>query len=297
VQEIFAEGATMIVDLVHVSTRDGIRLDGTWRKPHPERVSELGVEVVILHHGVGGNFYGPGMFDQYSDALLERGCAVLRVNNRGHDPISRAVVGAGAKRLGAAYEDMEDCRHDWEAWMDFAQEAGYHRIGLWGHSLGATKSIYYMATQGDPRVTCVVAGSPPRFSYAAYAALEGGKAFKQTAAQAQQYIDQGQPGVLIDTVYPIPLLVTAEVFMQKYGPAEQYDILKHIPQMPCPLLIMVGTAEAQTMMAFQGLPPLLEALAGAMDNVTFAAIPGADHAYTHQRDYVWGVVSRWLEKV
>ena len=23
----------MIVDLVHVQTRDGIRLDGTWRKP------------------------------------------------------------------------------------------------------------------------------------------------------------------------------------------------------------------------------------------------------------------------
>jgi hypothetical protein len=51
------------------------------------------------------------------------------------------------------------------------------------------------------------------------------------------------------------------------------------------------------MMAFQGLPPLLEKLAGAMDHVTFAAIPGADHAYTHQRDYVWGVVSRWLEEV
>ena len=112
-----------------------------------------------------GNFYTPGMFDQYSDAVLDRGCAVLRVNNRGHDPISRAVVGEGAKRLGAAYEDMDDCRYDWEAWVDFVQAAGYRRIGLWGHSWGATKSIYYMATQGDPRVTCVVAGSPPRFSY------------------------------------------------------------------------------------------------------------------------------------
>ena len=61
------------------------------------------------------------------------------------------------------------------------------------------------------------------------------------------------------------------------------------------MLIMVGTAKAQTMMAFQGLPPLLEKIAAAMDHVTFTAIPGADHAYTHQRDYVWGVVSQWLE--
>ena len=117
------------------------------------------------------------------------------------------------------------------------------------------------------------------------------------AAQAQQHIDRGHPDALIDTAYPIPLLVTAKVFMEKYGPQETYDILRHIPKVQCPLLIMVGTAEAQTMMAFQGLPPLLEKLAGTVDNLTFASIPGTDHAYTHQRGYVWGVVRQWLEKV
>ena len=287
----------MIVDLVHVQTHDGIHLDGTWRKPALEHASQLGVDVVILHHGVGGNFYSPGMFEQYSDALLERGCAVLRVNNRGHDPMSRAAIDTEVKWLGAAYEHMDECTYDWEAWIDFARAAGYQRIGLWGHSLGATKSIYYMATQHDPRVTCVVAGSPPRFSYAAFAALEDGAAFKRVAAQAQQYMDSGQPEALIDTAYPIPLLVTAAVFIEKYGPAEHYDILRHIPHVQVPLLIMVGTAEAQTMMAFQGLPPWLDKLAGEMDNLTFASIPGADHAYTHQRDYVWNVVQQWLEKV
>jgi pimeloyl-ACP methyl ester carboxylesterase len=286
----------MIVDLVHVQTRDGIRLDGTWRKPLLAQAAQLGVDVVILHHGVGGNFYHPGMFDQYSDALLERGCAVLRVNNRGHDPISRATIGTEVKRLGAAYERMAECTYDWEAWIDFARAAGYQRIGLWGHSLGATKSIYYMATQHDSRVTCVVAGSPPRFSYEAFVALANGAAFKQAAVQAQQYMDSGHPEALVDTAYPVPLLVTAEVFLDKYGPEEQYDILRHIPHVQVPLLIMVGTVEAQTMMAFQGLPPRLEKLAGELDHLTFASIPGADHAYTHQRDYVWTVVQQWLEK-
>ena len=68
----------MIVDLVHVATRDGVRLDGTWRQPPLQQAAQLGVDVVILHHGVGGNFYSPGMFEQYSEALLERGCAVDR---------------------------------------------------------------------------------------------------------------------------------------------------------------------------------------------------------------------------
>jgi predicted alpha/beta-fold hydrolase len=103
----------MMVDLVHVQTRNGIRLDGTWRKPALEQASQLGVDVVILHHGVGGDFYSPGMLEQYSDALLERWCAVLRVNNRGHDPMSRAAIGTEVKQLGAAYELMDACTYDW----------------------------------------------------------------------------------------------------------------------------------------------------------------------------------------
>jgi pimeloyl-ACP methyl ester carboxylesterase len=287
----------MIVDLVNVKTRDGVRLDGIFREPSQKKASRLAVDVVILHHGVGGNFYNPGMFDQYSDALLDSGCAVLRVNNRGHDPVSRAMVGVESKRLGAAYEDMEGCRGDWEAWIDFAQAAGYQRIGLWGHSLGATKSIYYMAVQPDPRVTSVVAGSPPRFSYSAFAATAEGEEFVRIAAQSQRHIDSGHPEALIDTIYPVPLLITAKAFMEKYGPEEKYNILQYIPKVRVPLLIMIGTEEAQTMMAFKGLPVAVEKLAGELDHLTFASIPGADHAYTHQRDYVWGVVRRWLEKV
>lgn len=96
-------------------------------------------------------------FDEYGEALLARGCAVLRVNCRGHDPVCRALVFGEYKKMGAAYEDMEGCLEDWAAWIEFAQAAGYRRIGLWGHSLGATKSIYYMAVRKDPRVRRVVA--------------------------------------------------------------------------------------------------------------------------------------------
>lgn len=51
------------------------------------------------------------------------------------------------------------------------------------------------------------------------------------------------------------------------------------------------------MMAFKGLPEKVQGLASVLERLTFESIPGADHAYTHQRDYVWDVVSRWLQKV
>ena len=143
----------------------------------------------------------------------------------------------------------------------------------------------------------MVAGSPPRFCYSAFLETEEGEAFQRMAAQAQQNIDEGHPDALIDTPYPTPILVSSEVFIDKYGPEDKYDILKYLPDVRAPLLVMIGTEEAQTMMAFKGLPPKMDKLAGELEHLTFEFIPGADHAYTHKREYVWGVVSRWLEKV
>src|SRR3990172_9405897 len=113
--------------------------------------------------------------------------------------------------------------------VDFAEAAGYERIGLLGHSIGALKSIYYMAVQHDPRVKCVVAASPPRFNFDARAALgPEGEEFKPDHARVKQLIDEGHPEGLFDGNAPAWLL-TAGVWMQKYGPGTKYDILDHIP--------------------------------------------------------------------
>lgn len=284
----------MLVDLVHVETSDGVRLDGIFQKASEPSISQLGVDVIILHHGVYGNFYSAGMFDEYSEGLLANGCAVLRVNNRGHDPISRVKVKNDVKRYGAAYEVIDESRHDWEAWIDFAQAAGFERIGLWGHSLGAVKSIYYMALNRDTRVKFVVAGSPPRFSCSAFANMKEGTEFKKVLSQAQRYVEAGQPDTLMDVTNPYDILLTADVFIEKYGPDERYNILDYIPHVEVPLLITIGSCEAQANMAFNGLSEEVGNLAREFHNVTFESIPGADHSYTHQREYVWSVVSKWM---
>ncbi len=290
----------MIVNLVNVQTSDGLRLDGIWRKPPQANASQLGVDLVILHHGLSGNFYGAGMFEEYTDALVEKGCAVMRVNNRGHHPINRGMVGGESKRLGAAYELVDECRYDWEAWLDLAQAAGYRRVALWGHSLGAVKSIYYMSTQHDPRVNYVVASSPPRFSYSALQKEDGWKGFKRECDRAQQLIDQGHPETLMDVDFPRELLVTAEVFIDKYGPDGKYDIVQHIPNVKVPLLVTLGglegvvMGEGNSLMQFAGLATEMEKMSGELENLTFEPIPEADHVYTGQREYAWNVIGGWL---
>ena len=287
---------SMNVDLVHVQTRDGVRLDGFLRTPTAPRQSRFGIDVAICFHGVTGNFYQAGVFDEATDHLVEGGCAVLRVNNRGHDPISMpAYNSSGLSPLGAAYETVDDCRHDWDAWVEFAVDQGFQNIGLWGHSLGAVKSLYYIAKEQDPRVRCIVAASPPRFSYELYSrAAEEGPAFLQICQLAQQHVDAGQPDTLLQTAHPVPLLVAARVFLDKYGPDARYDIIEHIPNLQVPTLLFIGTDETPRL-AFADSPPEMRRLETKVDHFRFESIPGADHFYTNQRDYVWDLVSQWLE--
>lgn len=54
------------------------------------------------------------------------------MNNRGHDTIYGADVKGEIKPQGAAYEIVDDCRYDWDAWIGFAAAQGFSRIGVWG---------------------------------------------------------------------------------------------------------------------------------------------------------------------
>jgi pimeloyl-ACP methyl ester carboxylesterase len=288
----------MNVELVRTHAADGVRLDGALREPAAAGASRLPVDVVIMHHGVGGNFYNEHFFEPVGQALLERGCAVLRVNNRGHDLAYNSPAG----RLGAAFEIVDDCRRDWTAWLDFAAARGYRRIGVWGHSLGAVKTIYFLAVQGDPRVACAVASSPPRFSYSAYTARPDRDAFLACYDRARQMLDEGRPHDPLAVDIPTSVVLTAHTYMDKYGPDARYDILAHLPNVPIPLLVTIGGEEgarpdSADRFPFGGLADQVAALSDRVPNLTFELVSGADHFYTGVTDSLWVAVERWLAGV
>ncbi len=130
------------VDLVQTATRDGVRLDGMFQVP-PAGTSILPLDAVCFVHGTGGNFYSSTLFDAFAERFLALGCAVLRVNTRGHDLMSSAVTAKGGRRLGAAYELVDECRHDLAAWLGWLRQRAGERVGLVGHSLGAIKCLHF----------------------------------------------------------------------------------------------------------------------------------------------------------
>src|SRR5205814_920622 len=86
--------------------------------------------------------------------------------------------------------------------VDFATARGFRRVALWGHSLGAVKTVYVLSVAPDPRVVCAIASSPPRFVHQAYLSSPNGPRFRADIDQAQHLVDNGQPEALIEAQIP-----------------------------------------------------------------------------------------------
>jgi pimeloyl-ACP methyl ester carboxylesterase len=282
----------VLVDLVQTTTADGVRLDGMLQTPTGKSV--LPLDAVCLVHGTGGNFYSSTLFDAVGERFLALGCAVLRVNTRGHDGISNAVTARGGRRLGAAYEVVDDCRHDLAAWVEWLRERIGPRVGLVGHSLGAVKCLYALAQTAPPSTVCVVAVSPPCLSYSWFCTTAKRDEFLQTYNLAQQHLDGGRPDVLLDVKFPLPFAITAAGYVEKYGPDERYNYLRLLPAVKCPTLVTLGSIEVRDNAAFQGAPEALQELSAKQPNLQTVLIEGADHFYSGVRPQVVAALESWL---
>jgi pimeloyl-ACP methyl ester carboxylesterase len=287
----------LLVDLVKTTTRDGVQLDGVYQSRGESVTTAIGVDAFCLVHGTGGNFYSSSLFSDLAERLLQLGCAVLRVNTRGHDAVSTAVTPQGGKRLGAAYEVIDDCRHDLAAWMDWLRQQVGPQIGLVGHSMGAIKALYALARETALAPVAVIAISPPRLSYRAFFASASGAQFLETYARAEELLACGQPATLMEVQLPLPYLITAAGYVEKYGPDERYNFVQFLPAVPCPTLITLGGKDVATNMAFQGLPEDLEPLATRQRSLSIDVIPNADHFYTGLRKELADRVEQWLRQL
>ena len=282
----------MQIDLVQTTTRDGVRLDGSFQAPSPS--TALPVDGLCFVHGTGGNFYSSTLFDTLAARFLELGCGVLRVNTRGHDGISTAVTAKGGRRLGAAFEVVDDCRHDVAAWVEWLRQRAGPRLGLVGHSLGAVKCMYALAHEPRLGVACMIAVSPARLSYSAFCSSPDGPEFLETYARAERLVGSGQPGALLDVRLPLPLVITAAGFVEKYGPDERYNYVRFLPGVPCPTLITLGALEVEKNMAYRGVPEELAEVGRRHGRLTVETIAGADHFYTGLRSELLARVEAWL---
>ncbi len=280
----------MLVELLHVQTADALRLDGVLI-PANASGTDYGVDCLLGVHGTGSNFYASAFFNGLTPYLLEVGLPLLRVNTRGHDLIATSA----GKIHGSAYERVSDCVADLQAWLALLAERGYQRIGLLGHSLGALKGIYALSQQEWPAIVRLLAISPPWLSHARFAAGRKSELFQSTLGEAQDHVAAGRGETLMEVLFPLPYVVTAAGYVDKYGPEERYHVPRLLKQVTTPTLVTFGTEELGEGGPFAGLPEEIERLKAAGEaTADVRVLAGANHQYLGCYAELAGQVLRWL---
>ena len=291
--------ATIRTELCRVRTGDGLILEGLLEESSENSSCELPVSAFLLVHGTGSQFYASGVLETFARQAMESGASVLRINTRGHDLVTRIPGPKPSVWGGAAYETISDCRWDLSAWIGFLAGRGHDRIALAGHSMGAVKSIYAQARDSHQAVRCVVGISPPRFCHERLMSHPLAGPFREDFERARELVAQGQGDQLVSVRQPLPLLLTAEGFLAKYGPHDEYDFLKSLPVLGVPALILIGSESARTSPAFAGVPEdVMELIANNPDRaLSFELIEGADTIYSTCLEEPYRRTKRWLRSL
>lgn len=281
----------MQAELVRTTTRDGIRLDGLLHSASSTATDLLGTAILI--HGTGDNFYGSTALESLVGSLCDSGFHVLRSNTRAHDGINTAQGRQGRFRNGAAYERVDDCRSDLAAWIEFSLARCDKPILLCGHSMGAIKVLYSQAKEQHPMVRSIVAISPPQLSYSMIQKSKHRKQFDEIMLTAKETADQGFGNQLMDVRFPFPMVISAAAYIDKYGEAEQFNILRFIDDVEQPVLFVYGAIELGSAM-FAGLPDLVTQIRPEHLATTVQIVDGGNHNYHKRETELSSLVIHWV---
>lgn len=278
--------------LVRIPTPDGLLLDGALSEPQSPDFSRQKARAWVFLHGTGSNFTAPGILEGLAQLLSSRGEAVLRLNTRGHDLVAKIPTMSGSVQGGAAFEKMSEAHLDVAAACAWLVDAGYTKLSLLGHSLGAVKAIISQSDHASPDVDEIVALSPPRLRYER---LIEDKAFRDHFHDARQRVDSGRGKEFIEMTSPVALWMPAELIVEKYGVDDRFDIIEHLPRVQQSTLIFLDTKSLETSTAFKGLDEALGELAKSHSALAVQRQPD-DIRYTGSEVAIANQIVAWRNK-
>jgi pimeloyl-ACP methyl ester carboxylesterase len=205
--------------------------------------------------------------------------------------LGRRVRGGGY--WGITSEDARDIA----AWIDYAQQLGYSRVVLVGHSAGWASVARYQADSQDRRVAGLVFGSPG----VGYSPQPDDP---QLLAQAKKLVDEGAGEDLIRLPHrSTPSFVSAATELDIANTPRQYKDFfgtqtpdAAITRVTCPVLAFFGSKDdigGEKDLAL--LTASVRRLAHGPARVQTVMIANGNHEYVGEEAQVAQVITRWIQ--
>jgi pimeloyl-ACP methyl ester carboxylesterase len=269
----------------------------------PPRIQSKPLAVIWIH-GWGVNFYLPS-YVGIGRELAKLGYPTISVNTRMHDLGNVEKYAAAGRRVrGGGYWGItsEDAR-DIAAWIAYAEQVGYNRVVLVGHSAGWASVGRYQADSGDSRAAGLVFASGE-----IVVNLQGSddpqSGDSNWIRQAQELVDKGVGEDLLripNRSFPSFISAATELDMI-HMPREYADFFGTQTSNPpvfrvsCPLLAFLGTkgdvgGEKELLL----LKSSVQRLSKGPRSVETTMITDGNHEYVGEEAQVAQRIARWVE--
>ncbi len=133
--------------IIKTTTQDGLELDAVLVQP-----KEKAKAVIIHFHGKEGDFLQNHFIFHMAKYYPTHGYAFMSASHRGKnylsDIVRRSASGYEYAQLGSAFDIFEDSFYDIDAWVKEAQQRGFNKIILQGHSTPQKNTLVHLYLEG-----------------------------------------------------------------------------------------------------------------------------------------------------
>ena len=213
--------------IVTITTSEKNLLYGLWYSPKKSK------RAIIFIHGLSSTAFS---LEKVISPLADNTTSILKLNNRGHDIVSklnkvdkRKNKGyRTAKIAGAAHEIFTECVDDIQGAVNFVKEKGIKDIYLVGHSTGCQKAIFYLSKKGKQIQVKGVILLCPVSDYSAALATSDKKTLASAVKYARGLVLKGSHHGLLPSEVWTEDVVDAQRFLSLYTPESEEEIFSYI---------------------------------------------------------------------
>lgn len=181
---------------------------------------ETSTNKIIIHiHGMSGSITINGFYPLMHEEYTKAGFAFLVGEHSGTGSVTEfgnESEAVGTKIIGNAFEKFEDSVDDIDAWVNFAKDLGYTEIWLQSHSLGCSKTSYYVAIKKPESVRGLLLISPADMVGLVHYP-EGQKEHDVLFPEATKLVSEGKGKQLLSNLLWGENYLSADTYLNFFG--------------------------------------------------------------------------------